>query len=256
MSITATYDRIDGTPICNDITEAFHEDDDVDDDDGKKLLFSDHDKTKIIRRLNWLTKWSIITSKGEIIKKGEICDYGIVSVRTKKYQVPISSDLDQEYEPCFCIHDVTLAMILKREKNCHKIYDTLFKMEFLSGDQFFYLHGEKSDEYGLNPNDFSIQDPERSVQKLNQLEKIIDKLFKNSTQRKRKQKTNIKEMKTKRSRKETGAEKKKPPNRYIRYSVAKRPEIVARNPEKKFGDISKLLGAQWRQMSESQKALF
>jgi len=47
---------------------------------------------------------------------------------------------------------------------------------------------------------------------------------------------------------------KRPASAYIRFSVAKRPEVVAANPTAKLGDIAKLLGAMWKALSADEQA--
>ena len=38
------------------------------------------------------------------------------------------------------------------------------------------------------------------------------------------------------------------------FSHARRPHLVEANPEAKMGDISKLIGAEWKELSEEDKA--
>ena len=46
---------------------------------------------------------------------------------------------------------------------------------------------------------------------------------------------------------------KGPPSPYINFCKLKRPEIKLANPEASYGELSKLLGAEWKQMSDTQK---
>ena len=45
------------------------------------------------------------------------------------------------------------------------------------------------------------------------------------------------------------------PSPYIIFCKEKRPDIVAKNPSASFGEIGKLLGAQWGSLTESEKAV-
>jgi hypothetical protein len=46
---------------------------------------------------------------------------------------------------------------------------------------------------------------------------------------------------------------KRPPSAYLLFSMEKRPELQAANPNLKLPDISKKLGAQWKALSDSEK---
>lgn len=47
---------------------------------------------------------------------------------------------------------------------------------------------------------------------------------------------------------------KRPASAYIRFSVAKRPEVVAANPTAKLGDVAKILGTMWKALSTDEQA--
>ena len=47
---------------------------------------------------------------------------------------------------------------------------------------------------------------------------------------------------------------KKPLTAYINFSVATRPSVAASNPQFKFTDIGRELGARWRKLSDEEKA--
>ena len=45
------------------------------------------------------------------------------------------------------------------------------------------------------------------------------------------------------------------PSPYIIFCKETRPDIVAKNPNASFGELGKLLGARWGDMSEADKAV-
>ena len=47
---------------------------------------------------------------------------------------------------------------------------------------------------------------------------------------------------------------KRPLNAYFLFSKERRPALQKANPDMKVGPISKLIGAEWKKMSESDKA--
>jgi hypothetical protein len=49
---------------------------------------------------------------------------------------------------------------------------------------------------------------------------------------------------------------KRAPSSYIRFSVAKRAEVVAANPTAKMGDIAKIIGGMWKLLSDDEKASY
>merc|ERR1712141_3263 len=49
---------------------------------------------------------------------------------------------------------------------------------------------------------------------------------------------------------------KRPMNAYMMFATQKRKEIVKDHPELKVTEISKMLGAEWRGMSEDEKSPF
>jgi len=49
---------------------------------------------------------------------------------------------------------------------------------------------------------------------------------------------------------------KRAPSPFIVFCNEKRPEVKAKNPDASFGDMGKLLGALWKNLSESQKASY
>ena len=49
---------------------------------------------------------------------------------------------------------------------------------------------------------------------------------------------------------------KRAPSSYIRFSVAKRAEVVAANPTAKMGDIAKIIGGMWKLLSDEEKASY
>ena len=49
---------------------------------------------------------------------------------------------------------------------------------------------------------------------------------------------------------------KRPMSGYLRFCNQARPKITAENPGAKLGDISKLMGAQWRALSDKEKVPF
>ena len=48
----------------------------------------------------------------------------------------------------------------------------------------------------------------------------------------------------------------RPANPYMNFSNAKRAEVKAANPTAKLGDISKLIGAQWKALTTEQQAAY
>ncbi|KAI9032465.1 high mobility group box domain-containing protein [Hyaloraphidium curvatum] len=46
---------------------------------------------------------------------------------------------------------------------------------------------------------------------------------------------------------------KKPASAYMLFSSAKRAEVKAENPDAGFGEIGKLLGAAWKDVSDAEK---
>lgn len=60
----------------------------------------------------------------------------------------------------------------------------------------------------------------------------------------------------KKSKKEKSDKPKRAATPYILFSLAKRDEIKAQNPEAAFGDIAKLLGAAWKALGEAEKAVW
>mmetsp|Transcript_3036 Transcript_3036/g.3207 ORF Transcript_3036/g.3207 Transcript_3036/m.3207 type:complete len:87 (-) Transcript_3036:398-658(-) len=49
---------------------------------------------------------------------------------------------------------------------------------------------------------------------------------------------------------------KKAPSAYIIFCSDKRPEVRANNPEATFGELGKLLGKIWADMSEADKEMY
>ena len=43
---------------------------------------------------------------------------------------------------------------------------------------------------------------------------------------------------------------------FIVFCSEKRPEVKKANPEASFGDLGKILGAQWKALSDAQKASY
>jgi DNA topoisomerase-1 len=48
----------------------------------------------------------------------------------------------------------------------------------------------------------------------------------------------------------------RPANPYMNFSNAKRAEVKAANPTAKLGDLSKLIGAQWKALTVEQQAAY
>jgi hypothetical protein len=48
----------------------------------------------------------------------------------------------------------------------------------------------------------------------------------------------------------------RPANPYMNFSNAKRAEVKAANPTAKLGEISKLIGAQWKALTTEQQAAY
>jgi uncharacterized coiled-coil protein SlyX len=48
----------------------------------------------------------------------------------------------------------------------------------------------------------------------------------------------------------------RPANPYMNFSNAKRAEVKAANPTAKLGEISKLIGAQWKALTAEQQAVY
>ncbi|KDN53631.1 hypothetical protein K437DRAFT_218621, partial [Tilletiaria anomala UBC 951] len=46
---------------------------------------------------------------------------------------------------------------------------------------------------------------------------------------------------------------KKPLSAYMYFSQAQREQVKLENPEAGFGDVGRLLGAKWKQMTDDQK---
>ncbi len=56
--------------------------------------------------------------------------------------------------------------------------------------------------------------------------------------------------------KEKADKPKRAPSAYIIFCTEKRTEIKDANPEATFGELGKLLGAAWKEMSDKDKAPF
>jgi hypothetical protein len=54
--------------------------------------------------------------------------------------------------------------------------------------------------------------------------------------------------------KASGTGKKRTPSAYILWCKDNRERVKTENPEAKFGEVSKLLGAEWKQTSAADKA--
>jgi hypothetical protein len=52
------------------------------------------------------------------------------------------------------------------------------------------------------------------------------------------------------------AKKPRKASAYVRFAASKRAEVVAANPGASFGDVSKALGAAWKQLSAAEKAAY
>ena len=46
---------------------------------------------------------------------------------------------------------------------------------------------------------------------------------------------------------------KRPPSSYLLYSMQERPNILKDNPDMKIGEISKLCGQRWKDMTDEEK---
>jgi hypothetical protein len=60
----------------------------------------------------------------------------------------------------------------------------------------------------------------------------------------------------KKTKKDKSDTPKRAPSPYILFTLAKREEIKAKNPEATFGEVAKLLGAAWKTIGEKEKAVF
>lgn len=49
---------------------------------------------------------------------------------------------------------------------------------------------------------------------------------------------------------------KKPLSSYLLFSMEKRAEVKEKNPDAKFGDMAKLLSAQWKALSAEDKKVY
>ena len=49
---------------------------------------------------------------------------------------------------------------------------------------------------------------------------------------------------------------KRAPSPFIVFCNEKRPEVKAKNPSATFGELGKILGAQWKALSDAQKASY
>ena len=47
--------------------------------------------------------------------------------------------------------------------------------------------------------------------------------------------------------------KKKKQNGYTKYSSKRRKELIEQNPDKKFGDLSKIIGDEWSKLTDKEK---
>ena len=52
----------------------------------------------------------------------------------------------------------------------------------------------------------------------------------------------------------TGTKVKRPLNAYFLFARDRRPELKKANPDERMGPISKLIGAEWKAMSDKKKA--
>jgi len=52
------------------------------------------------------------------------------------------------------------------------------------------------------------------------------------------------------------AGEKRQPSPFIVFCSEKRPEVKKANPDASFGDLGKLLGAQWKSLTDAQKAAY
>eukprot|EP00349_Pseudokeronopsis_sp_Brazil_P003013 CAMPEP_0202956542 /NCGR_PEP_ID=MMETSP1396-20130829/1050_1 /ASSEMBLY_ACC=CAM_ASM_000872 /TAXON_ID= /ORGANISM="Pseudokeronopsis sp., Strain Brazil" /LENGTH=72 /DNA_ID=CAMNT_0049673615 /DNA_START=48 /DNA_END=266 /DNA_ORIENTATION=+ len=49
---------------------------------------------------------------------------------------------------------------------------------------------------------------------------------------------------------------KRAPSPYINFCTEQRPKLKAANPDASFGDLGKMLGEQWKKLSDSEKAKY
>ncbi len=49
---------------------------------------------------------------------------------------------------------------------------------------------------------------------------------------------------------------KRTPSSYILFSMEKRPEVKAANPQASFGDLNRQLGQMWRSLGEAEKSVY
>jgi hypothetical protein len=63
------------------------------------------------------------------------------------------------------------------------------------------------------------------------------------------------EKKEKAAKPEKAAKGKRAPSPYINFCTEQRPKLKEQNPDATFGDLGKMLGAQWKKLSDSEKAV-
>ena len=54
----------------------------------------------------------------------------------------------------------------------------------------------------------------------------------------------------------TGTKVKRPLNAYFLFSKDRRPELKKANPDKRMGSLSKLIGSEWKALSDKKKASY
>lgn len=63
------------------------------------------------------------------------------------------------------------------------------------------------------------------------------------------------EKKEKAAKADKGTKVKRAPSPYINFCSEQRPKLKEANPDAGFGELGKLLGEQWKKLSESEKAV-
>jgi len=53
-----------------------------------------------------------------------------------------------------------------------------------------------------------------------------------------------------------GAAVKKPLSGYMKFAKDRRPALIKEQPSLSFGEVGKALGAEWKKMSDAQKAKY